>query len=295
MEFPIDRAKVLVEALPYIRRFHGKTIVIKYGGSSMEEETVRKNFALDVVLLKYIGIHPVIVHGGGPQISDMLKRIGKKSQFIEGMRVTDDETMDIVEMVLVGKVNKELVKLINHQGGKAVGLSGKDGQLIVGRRLKLTRSQGLDQPPEIIDIGLVGEVKTINPGVVEALMKEDFIPVIAPVGVGEGGETYNINADLVAGKVAAALKAEKFILLTDVEGVLDETKQLIPTLTIQKAKKLMAQKVISSGMIPKVNCCLAALDEGVTKTHIINGTKEHAILLEIFTDVGIGTQIYRET
>lgn len=261
----------------------------------MEEETVRKNFALDVVLLKYIGIHPVIVHGGGPQISDMLKRIGKKSQFIEGMRVTDDETMDIVEMVLVGKVNKELVKLINHQGGKAVGLSGKDGQLIVGRRLKLTRSQGLDQPPEIIDIGLVGEVKTINPGVVEALMKENFIPVIAPVGVGEGGETYNINADLVAGKVAAALKAEKFILLTDVEGVLDETKQLIPTLTIQKAKKLMAQKVISSGMIPKVNCCLAALDEGVTKTHIINGTKEHAILLEIFTDVGIGTQIYRET
>ena len=295
MEFPIDRAKVLVEALPYIRRFHGKTIVIKYGGSSMEEETVRKNFALDVVLLKYIGIHPVIVHGGGPQISDMLKRIGKKSQFIEGMRVTDDETMDIVEMVLVGKVNKELVKLINHQGGKAVGLSGKDGQLIVGRRLKLTRSQGLDQPPEIIDIGLVGEVKTINPGVVEALMKENFIPVIAPVGVGEGGETYNINADLVAGKVAAALKAEKFILLTDVEGVLDETKQLIPTLTIQKAKKLMAQKVISSGMIPKVNCCLAALDEGVTKTHIINGTKEHAILLEIFTDVGIGTQIYKET
>jgi len=295
MEFPIDRAKVLVEALPYIRRFHGKTIVIKYGGSSMEEETVRKNFALDVVLLKYIGIHPVIVHGGGPQISDMLKRIGKKSQFIEGMRVTDDETMDIVEMVLVGKVNKELVKLINHQGGKAVGLSGKDGQLIVGRRLKLTRSQGLDQPPEIIDIGLVGEVKTINPGVVEALMKENFIPVIAPVGVGEGGETYNINADLVAGKVASALKAEKFILLTDVEGVLDETKQLIPTLTIQKAKKLMAQKVISSGMIPKVNCCLAALDEGVTKTHIINGTKEHAILLEIFTDVGIGTQIYKET
>ena len=295
MEKLIDKAKVLVEALPYIRRFYNKTIVIKYGGSSMEEETVRRNFALDVVLLKFIGIHPVIVHGGGPQISDMLKRIGKKSEFIEGMRVTDDETMDIVEMVLVGKVNKELVKLINHQGGKAVGLSGKDGQLIVAKRLKLTRSQGSDQPPEIIDVGLVGEVKTINPGVVEALMKENFIPVIAPVGVGEGGETYNINADLVAGKVASALKAEKFILLTDVEGVLDETKQLIPTLTIQKAKKLMAQKVISSGMIPKVNCCIAALDEGVTKTHIINGTKEHAILLEIFTDVGIGTQIYKET
>ena len=295
MEFPIDKAKVLVEALPYIRRFYNKTIVIKYGGSSMEEETVRRNFALDVVLLKFIGIHPVIVHGGGPQISDMLKRIGKKSQFIEGMRVTDDETMDIVEMVLVGKVNKELVKLINHQGGKAVGLSGKDGQLIIGRRLKLTRSQGVDQPPEIIDIGLVGEVKTINPGVVEALMKENFIPVIAPVGVGEDGETYNINADLVAGKMASALQAEKFILLTDVEGVLDETKQLIPTLTTRKAKDLMAKKVISSGMIPKVTCCLDALEEGVTKTHIINGTKEHAILLEIFTDVGIGTQIYRET
>jgi len=279
MEFPIDKAKVLVEALPYIRRFYNKTIVIKYGGSSMEEETVRRNFALDVVLLKFIGIHPVIVHGGGPQISDMLKRVGKKSQFIEGMRVTDDETMDIVEMVLVGKVNKELVKLINHQGGKAVGLSGKDGQLIIGRRLKLTRSQGLDQPPETIDIGLVGEVKTINPGVVEALMKENFIPVIAPVGVGEEGETYNINADLVAGKVASALQAEKFILLTDVEGVLDETKQLIPTLTTRRAKDLMANKVISSGMIPKVTCCLDALEEGETKTHIINGTKEHAILL----------------
>jgi len=295
MEFPIDKAKVLVEALPYIRRFYNKTIVIKYGGSSMEEETVRRNFALDVVLLKFIGIHPVIVHGGGPQISDMLKRIGKKSQFIEGMRVTDDETMDIVEMVLVGKVNKELVKLINHQGGKAVGLSGKDGQLIVAKRLKLTRSQGLDQPPEIIDIGQVGEVKAIHPGVLEALMKENFIPVIAPVGVGEEGETYNINADLVAGKVASALQAEKFILLTDVEGVLDETKQLIPTLTTRKAKDLMANKVISSGMIPKVTCCLDALEEGVTKTHIINGTKEHAILLEIFTDVGIGTQIYKET
>lgn len=295
MEKLIDKAKVLVEALPYIRRFYNKTIVIKYGGSSMEEETVRRNFALDVVLLKFIGIHPVIVHGGGPQISDMLKRIGKKSQFIEGMRVTDDETMDIVEMVLVGKVNKELVKLINHQGGKAVGLSGKDGQLIVGRRLKLTRSQGLDQPPEIIDIGQVGEVKAIHPGVVEALMKENFIPVIAPVGVGEEGETYNINADLVAGKVASALQAEKFILLTDVEGVLDETKQLIPTLTTRKAKDLIAKKVISSGMIPKVTCCLDALEEGVTKTHIINGTKEHAILLEIFTDVGIGTQIYKET
>jgi acetylglutamate kinase len=290
----IDKAKVLIEALPYIRRFYNRTIVIKYGGSSMEEEEVRRSFALDVVLLKYIGINPVVVHGGGPQISEMLKKIGKKSQFIEGMRVTDGETMDIVEMVLVGKVNKEIVNLINQQGGKAVGLSGKDGQLIIAKKMKLTRSRGADQPPEMIDIGLVGEVKSVNPGVIEALMRDNFIPVIAPVGVGEEGQTYNINADLVAGKVASALKAEKLILLTDVEGVMDEKKQLVPTLLAQKAKRLIAQKVISSGMIPKVNCCLDALEEGVTKTHIINGTAEHAILLEIFTDVGIGTQIYKQ-
>lgn len=295
MEYPIDKAKVLIEALPYIRRFYNKTIVIKYGGSSMEEEGVRRSFALDIVLLKYIGLNPVIVHGGGPQISEMLKKIGKKSQFIEGMRVTDDETMEIVEMVLVGRVNKEIVNLINQQGGKAVGLSGKDGQLIAARKMKLTRSLGADRPPEMIDIGLVGEVKSVNPGVIEVLMKDNFIPVIAPVGAGEEGQTYNINADLVAGKVASALKAEKLILLTDVEGVMDEKKQLIPTLVSQKAKKLISQKIISSGMIPKVNCCLKALEEGVTKTHIINGTVEHAVLLEIFTDVGIGTQIYKET
>jgi acetylglutamate kinase len=295
MEHAMDKAKVLIEALPYIRRFYNKTIVIKYGGSSMEEEGVRRSFALDIVLLKYIGLNPVIVHGGGPQISEMLKKIGKKSQFIEGMRVTDDETMDIVEMVLVGRVNKEIVNLINQQGGKAVGLSGKDGQLIAARKMKVSRSQGADQPPEMIDIGLVGEVKSVNPGVIEVLMRDNFIPVIAPVGAGEEGQTYNINADLVAGKVAAALKAEKLILLTDVEGVLDEKKQLIPTLVSQKAKKLISQKIISSGMIPKVNCCLNALEEGVTKTHIINGTVEHAVLLEIFTDVGIGTQIYKET
>jgi acetylglutamate kinase len=295
MEHAMDKAKVLIEALPYIRRFYNKTIVIKYGGSSMEEEGVRRSFALDIVLLKYIGLNPVIVHGGGPQISEMLKKIGKKSQFIEGMRVTDDETMDIVEMVLVGRVNKEIVNLINQQGGRAVGLSGKDGQLIAARKMKVSRSQGADQPPEMIDIGLVGEVKSVNPGVIEVLMKDNFIPVIAPVGAGEEGQTYNINADLVAGKVASALKAEKLILLTDVEGVLDEKKQLIPTLVSQKAKKLISQKIISSGMIPKVNCCLNALEEGVTKTHIINGTVEHAVLLEIFTDVGIGTQIFKET
>jgi len=331
MENPIEKAKVLVEALPYIRRFYDKTIVIKYGGSTMEEGSLKRNFALDVVLLKYIGINPVIVHGGGPQIGEMLTKIGKKSQFIEGMRVTDGETMDVVEMVLVGKVNKELVTLINQQGGKAVGLSGKDGRLITAKKLRLTRStapssifddeiekrrsgstlsepqtlegeaegltksRGKGEDPEVIDIGMVGEVKEINPGVIEALEKENFIPVIAPVGVGEEGETYNINADLVAGKVAAALKAEKLILLTDVEGVMDEKHQLIPTIDAKQAKRLITQKVISSGMIPKVNCCLDALEEGVTKTHIIDGRVEHAILLEIFTDVGIGTQITRET
>jgi len=294
MENPIDKAKILVEALPYIRRFYDKTIVIKYGGSTMEEESLKRNFALDVVLLKYIGINPVIVHGGGPQIGEMLTKIGKKPQFIEGMRVTDGETMDVVEMVLVGKVNKELVNLINQQGGKAVGLSGKDGRLITAKKLRLAKSRGKGEDPEIIDIGMVGEVKEINPGVIEALEKENFIPVIAPVGVGEEGETYNINADLVAGKVAGALKAEKLILLTDIEGVMDEKHQLIPTLDTKQAKRLIAQKVISSGMIPKVNCCLDAIEEGVTKTHIIDGRVEHAILLEIFTDVGIGTQITKE-
>jgi acetylglutamate kinase len=295
MENPIDKAKVLVEALPYIRRFYDKTIVIKYGGSTMEEERMKRSFALDVVLLKYIGLNPVVVHGGGPQIGEMLTKIGKKSQFIEGMRVTDEETMDVVEMVLVGKVNKEIVGLINQQGGKAVGLSGKDGRLIIAKKLNLAKRRGKDEMPEIVDIGMVGEVKAINPGVIEALKKENFIPVIAPVGVGDEGETYNINADLVAGKVAAALKAEKLILLTDVEGVMDEKRRLVPTLDDRRAKRLITRKVVSSGMIPKVNCCLNALEEGVAKTHIIDGRVEHAILLEIFTDVGIGTQITKES
>jgi acetylglutamate kinase len=293
MKNPIDKANILVEALPYIRRFYDKTIVIKYGGSAMEEERLKRSFALDVVLLKYIGINPVVVHGGGPQIGEVLTKMGKKSQFVEGFRVTDRETMDVVEMVLVGKVNKEIVALINQQGGKAVGLSGKDGRLIIAKKLKLAKSRGKGKAPEIIDIGMVGEVKAINPGVIGALEKENFIPVIAPIGVGEQGETYNINADLVAGKVAAALNAEKLVLLTDVEGVMDEKKQLVPTLDAKQAKRMMAQKIISSGMIPKVNCCLEALEEGVTKTHIIDGRVEHAILLEIFTDVGIGTQIFK--
>jgi acetylglutamate kinase len=295
MESPSDKAKILIEALPYIRRFYDKTIVIKYGGSTMEEEKLKRSFAVDVVLLKYIGLNPVVVHGGGPQIGEMLAKIGKKSQFIEGMRVTDGETMDVVEMVLVGKINKEIVAQINQWGGKAVGLSGKDGRLITAKKLKLTKSRGKDELPEVIDIGMVGEVKAINPGVIEALERENFIPVIAPVGAGEEGETYNINADLVAGKVASALKAEKLILLTDVEGVMDEKRRLIPTLNAKQARRLIARKVISSGMIPKVNCCLDALEEGVAKTHIIDGRVEHALLLEIFTDVGIGTQIAQET
>ncbi len=294
MDNLIDKAKILIEALPYIRRFYNKTIVIKYGGSTMEEARLKRSFALDVVLLKYIGINPVVVHGGGPQIGEMLSRLGKKSEFIEGMRVTDRETMDVVEMVLVGKVNKEIVALINQQGGKAVGLSGKDGRLIIAQKMKLMKKMEEGQSPELVDIGMVGEVKAIHPEVIEALERENFIPVIAPVGVGEGGETYNINADLVAGKIAGALKAEKLILLTDVAGVMDEKRKLIPTLKVDQARQLIAQKVISAGMIPKVTCCLEALEEGVSKAHIIDGTLEHAVLLELFTDVGIGTQIMRE-
>lgn len=294
MDNPMEKAKVLVEALPYIKRFWGKTFVIKYGGSTMEEERLKRSFALDVVLLKYIGLNPVVVHGGGPQIGEMLTKIGKKSQFIEGMRVTDEETMEIVEMVLVGKVNKEIVSLINQQGGRAVGLSGKDGWLLLAEKMRLTKTSTNEKGQETIDIGMVGEVKKVRPEVIQALEKEGFIPVIAPIGVGESGETYNINADLVAGKIASALKAEKLILLTDVEGVLDQGKNLISTLSSSEAQKLMEQKIISSGMIPKVRCCLDALEEGVRKTHIINGTVEHAILLEIFTDVGIGTQITGE-
>lgn len=294
MDNPIDKAKILIEALPYIRRFYNKTIVIKYGGSTMEEERLKRSFALDVVLLKYIGINPVIVHGGGPQIGEMLTRLGKKSQFIDGLRVTDQETMDVVEMVLVGKVNKEIVAMMNQQGGKAVGLSGKDGRLIVAQKMTLVKRVENGKGVESIDIGMVGEVKEIHPEVIESLEKENFIPVIAPIGVGEGGETYNINADLVAGKIASALKAEKLILLTDVAGVMDEHKQLIPSLDMKRAMELIEQKIISSGMIPKVTCCLNALKDGVHKTHIIDGTIEHAVLLEIFTDVGIGTQITKE-
>jgi acetylglutamate kinase len=292
MQNLIDKADVLLEALPYIQRFFSKTIVIKYGGHAMEDEDLKVSFVRDVILMRYIGLNPVIVHGGGPQIDGMLEKIGKKSKFVEGMRVTDRETMEIVEMVLVGKINKEIVSLINQRGGQAVGLAGMDGNLIRARKLWISRRGKDAEEKEPLDIGLVGEVEAINPALIENIMNNKWIPVIAPVGVGPAGETYNINADLVAGKVAASLKAEKFILLTDVEGVLDGEKKLISTMNAEMAGRYLKEGAISGGMIPKVNCCLQALQEGVKKTHIIDGRVKHAILLEIFTDEGIGTQIY---
>ncbi|HAY21018.1 MAG TPA: acetylglutamate kinase [Desulfobacterales bacterium] len=287
----IKKADVLIEALPYMRRFQGQTLVIKYGGHAMKDEDLKRGFAQDIVLLKYLGLNPVVVHGGGPQISQTLKRMGIESRFIEGMRVTDGETMNVVEMVLVGKVNKEIVSLINTAGGRAVGLSGKDGQLILAQKMHLYRPRGDEEPPEIIDIGMVGEVTAIQTGVIETLQASNFIPVIAPVGVGKEGETYNINADLVASQVAGALKAAKLILLTDVEGVLDPEGNVLSTLTRVDVLDGLDREIITGGMIPKVNCCLEALRNGVAKAHIINGRTPHSVLLEIFTDQGIGTQI----
>ncbi|MCK8601300.1 acetylglutamate kinase [Desulfoferrobacter suflitae] len=287
----IEKAEILVEALPYIRRFYQKTVVIKYGGHAMVADALKESFAQDIVLMKYIGMHPVVVHGGGPQIGKMLERIGKKSDFRAGMRVTDADTMDIVEMVLAGKINKEIVSLINRHGGKAVGLSGKDGQLIEARKLHLFRYQGDDQPPEIIDIGLVGEVHRIHTEILRTLGNSDMIPIIAPVGVGENGETYNINADLVAGRIASALQAKKLLLMTDVQGVMDAQGELISSLTIAEAADLIQDEVLRGGMIPKVQCAIDAVQGGAEKVHIIDGRVPHAILLEIFTDAGIGTQI----
>ncbi len=285
------RADILLEALPYIRRFYNKTIVIKYGGHAMIDQELKDLFARDIVMMKYIGINPVVVHGGGPQIGAYLKKMGKDSRFVQGMRVTDEETMDIVEMVLVGKVNKEITGLINRHGGKAIGLSGKDGQLTQAEKYYLSAEKAKDTPPEIIDLGLVGKVKKINAELILTLEKEGFIPVIAPTGVGEKGETYNINADLVAGAIAAALKAEKLILLTDVAGVLDVQKELINTLNNDAAEEMIRSGVIAGGMYPKVKCCLKALKGGVRKTHIIDGRLKHAVMLEMFTDQGIGTEI----
>ena len=294
MKSPVERAEILIEALPYLKNFYQKTVVIKYGGHAMVDSKLKESFAQDIVLLKYVGINPVVVHGGGPQIGSMLNKIGKESSFRYGMRVTDEETMDIVEMVLAGKVNKEIVSLLNHHGGRAVGLSGKDGHLIEAQKMHLYRYQGDDQPPEIIDIGLVGEVKQINIEILKVLEESRFIPVVAPVGVGEKGETYNINADLVAGKLAGALKATKLILMTDVPGVLDGDGNLISSLDIAEASELIHEEILKGGMIPKVQCAIDAVQAGVGKAHIIDGRIEHAVLLEMFTDTGIGTEITRQ-
>ncbi len=282
-----------MEALPYIKRFANKTIVIKYGGNAMVEDQLKRGFAKDIVLLKYIGLNPVVVHGGGPQIGKVLAAMGKDTRFVQGMRVTDAETMDVVEMVLGGKVNKEIVANINSHDGQAVGLSGKDGRLIVARKLEVKALNPETLTSEIIDVGMVGEVEQINPAIINALEDSGFIPVIAPVGVGLDGETYNINADLVAGRIAGALRAEKLILLTDIEGVKDKNGDLISTIDIDRAPDLINDGTISGGMIPKINCCCDAVSEGVHKAHIIDGRVEHACLLEIFTDKGIGTAVGR--
>lgn len=296
MKESIERAKVLIESLPYMQEFRHKTMVIKYGGHAMVDENLKRQFALDVILLKQIGINPVIVHGGGPQINRFLDRLDIKPSYVQGMRVTDGETMDVVEMVLVGKVNKEIVGLINHCGGKAVGLSGRDGDLVCAKKLKMSaKKDGADlenKPPELIDLGRVGQVTKVNAGVLENLSRADFIPVIAPVGVGEDGQAYNINADLVAGAIAGELSAEKLILLTDVEGVKNKNGELIHSISRKELEPLLDDETIAGGMIPKVNCCEDALNRGVGKTYIVDGRVEHAILLEIFTKQGVGTEIY---
>ncbi len=276
-------AHVLTEALPYIQRFRNRTVVIKYGGNAMTDERLQSGFARDVVLMKLVGIDPVVVHGGGPQIGQLLERLGKKSEFIDGMRVTDAETMDVVQMVLVGLVNKRIVSLINQHGGRAVGLSGKDGGLI--------RARKIDGQEGKADLGMVGEVAAIDPSVVSRLDSGGFIPVIAPVGVGDDGATYNINADLVAGKMASVLEAEKLMLLTNTAGVLDKSGELLTGLSAQRVKELIDDGTISGGMLPKIQCALDAVNSGVRAAHIVDGRVEHACLLELFTDEGVGTLI----
>lgn len=290
MEKLIAKANILIEALPYIKNFYGKTFVIKYGGAAQVDESLKHAFAQDIVLLNYIGIHPVIVHGGGPKISAMMQKMGKKPSFVQGQRITDNETMDIVEMVLGGLINKEIVALINTHGAKAVGLSGKDGGIIKAKKklLKKSAESGID---EVIDIGLVGEVETVDPSILDSLEKGGFIPVIAPIGVGKHGEAYNINADYVAAAIAGAVKAEKLILLTDVPGLKDKDGNVIATFKKKDIKKLINNGTVTGGMIPKVQACSQALDEGVKKTHIIDGRVAHCLLLEIFTKEGIGTEI----
>lgn len=285
-----SQARVLLESLPYIRKFHGQTVVIKYGGHAMKDEVLKKSFALNVVLLKYIGINPVIVHGGGPQIGQMLTQLGIESHFREGLRVTDDATMDVVEMVLVGRVNKEIVNLINLHGGASVGLSGKDGWLMKVRKLEMVLTRE-DAPPEIIDLGNVGEPVHINAGLIRTLTGSGVIPVIAPVGVDDAGKTYNVNADTAAGAVAQALGARRLILLTDVAGVLDAEGGLIESMDLREASWAIEDGVAKGGMIPKLKCCMEAVQSGVEKAHIIDGRVENSLILELFTKSGVGTEV----
>lgn len=287
----MNTAKVLTEALPYIQRFTDKTIVIKYGGNAMTEEHLKASFARDIVLMKTVGMNPIVVHGGGPQIGDLLKRIGKESEFVRGMRVTDKETMDVVEMVLGGLVNKEIVSLINQHGGKAVGLTGKDGNMIHAKKLIFAKNAPEMDVSEIIDIGHVGEVDGINTDVLDMLVHGDFIPVVAPIGVGSDGQSYNINADLVAGKLAETLRAEKLILLTNIAGLLDKENNLLTGLTAQRVDELIEDGTIYGGMLPKIGCALDAVKNGVNTAHIIDGRVQHAVLLEVFTNDGVGTLI----
>jgi acetylglutamate kinase len=284
-------ADILIEALPYIRRFYGMTIVVKYGGHAMVDEQLKADFARDITLLKFTGLNPVVVHGGGPQINRVLDQMGMQHQFVKGMRLTDEATMDVVEMVLGGKVNKDIVSQINKQGGKAVGLSGKDGELIRAKKLHIVYQEDENKPPEIIDPGLVGQVTQINPNIINTLSQQGFIPIIAPVGTGDSGETYNINADLVASSMAGALSAKRLVFLTDVEGVLNVSGKLISSIDMETIDQMIKEKTISGGMIPKIECALEALKSGVEKVHIINGSKRHALLLELFTDKGIGTEV----
>ncbi|MGD9008744.1 MAG: acetylglutamate kinase [Desulfobacteraceae bacterium] len=284
-------ADILIEALPYIRRFSGMTVVVKYGGHAMVDEQLKENFARDMTLLKFIGLRPVVVHGGGPQINSVLDQMGIRPKFVRGMRMTDAPTMDVVEMVLGGKVNKAIVNQINQQGGKAVGLSGKDGGLIQAEKMQIVFQEDSNKPPEIIDPGMVGRVTQINPSLIDTLTAEGFIPIIAPIGVGPDGETYNINADLVASKMAVALNAGRLMLMTDVDGVLDANNELISSIDAATIEKLIAGGQITGGMIPKIECALEAVRAGVAKAPIINGKRRHAILLELFTDEGIGTEV----
>lgn len=286
-------ADILIEALPYIQRFYGKTIVIKYGGSAMVDEQLKEDFTQDITLLKFIGLNPVCVHGGGPQINTVLDKMGIHPKFVRGMRLTDEETMDVVEMVLGGKINKSIVAQINQKGGRAVGLSGKDGGLIQAKKMHIIHQTDEDKPPEIIDPGLVGEVTQINPEIITSLAKQGFIPIIAPVGAGDTGETYNINADLVAGKMAIALNASRLIFLTDVDGVMNASGSIVSTIKSGEISDMIQAGIISGGMIPKIEYAQDAVENGVEKVHIINGGKRHSLLLELFTDKGIGTEVTR--